>query len=225
MFYPMGDSAVCVQYEDTYDAREQVQMACAVLGKTPLPGVIEWVPGLTSITFYYLPHKTGYKELCERIQVVLANTNKSILSTLQKKRTIHVPICYGGEFGPDLEEVARVHRLTTQEVVQIHSRETYLVNLLGFIPGFPYLGGMSSQLATPRLETPRQKVPQGSVGIAGELTGIYPFEISGGWRIIGRTPLLMFNVKVESPFLLQIGDRVRFQQISASEFVRLEASR
>ncbi len=125
-------------------------------------------------------------------------------------KTVEIPVCYGGEFGPDLDEVARLHGLTPSRVVELHSSASYLAHFIGFVPGYAYLGGLPEELVTPRLSTPRQKVPAGSVAIAGRQGGIYPFETPGGWRILGRTPLAIFKADRDPMSLIELGDRVRF---------------
>ncbi len=137
---------------------------------------------------------------------------------MPEPRTIEVPVCYGGAYGPDLEDVAALTGRTPEEVVTIHSGAEYLVYFLGFSPGFPYLGGMPESIAAPRLATPRRRVPAGSVAIGGRQTGIYPVASPGGWRIIGRTPLRLFDPDHDPPALLRMGDRVRFVTIRADEF-------
>jgi len=133
-----------------------------------------------------------------------------------------VPTIYGNEYGPDLEFVAKHNGLTPEEVVQIHAGTAYLIYMLGFMPGFVYLGGMSPKIATPRLETPRIKIPGGSVGIAGSQTGIYPAESPGGWQLIGRTPLKLFDPYRQPPALLQAGNYVTFVSITPQEFARIK---
>ena len=133
-------------------------------------------------------------------------------------RTVDIPVCYGGAFGPDLESVAELHGIPADEVVRMHSAATYTVYFLGFVPGFGYLGGLPDALRTPRLSSPRTRVPAGSVGIAGSQAGVYPFSTPGGWRLLGTTPLRMFQKDREGMSLLAIGDEVRFRPISAAEF-------
>jgi inhibitor of KinA len=135
-----------------------------------------------------------------------------------KQRFVEIPVCYGGEYGPDLEAVAEYHHLSTSEVVEIHSKEEYLVYMIGFAPGFPYLGGMSEEIATPRRHSPRLSIPEGSVGIAGMQTGVYPISTPGGWQLIGRTPLELFCPNENPPTLLQSGDIVKFVPISLEEY-------
>jgi KipI family sensor histidine kinase inhibitor len=134
---------------------------------------------------------------------------------------IEIPTLYGGDSGPDLDYVASHNGLTPEEVVQIHASGTYRIYMLGFTPGFPYLGGMDERIATPRLETPRTKISGGSVGIAGAQTGIYPIDSPGGWQIIGRTPLALYDPQREEPILLQAGESIRFVPIDQETYDRL----
>ena len=135
---------------------------------------------------------------------------------------MEIPVCYGGDFGPDLSEVAALHRSTPEQVIELHAATTYLVYFLGFVPGFAYLGELPEALVTPRLAAPRRRVPAGSVGIAGNQTGVYPFETPGGWRLLGRTPTPMFRAGANPQSLLSTGDRVRFVPISRERFETLE---
>jgi inhibitor of KinA len=137
---------------------------------------------------------------------------------LPDPRTVEIPVCYGGDFGPDLMELAAMHSIPPDRVVQIHSAASYLVYFIGFVPGFAYLGGLPAELATPRLQTPRKRVPRGSVAIGGTHTGVYPFETPGGWRLIGRTPLEIFDPRSAELSRLRIGDIVRFQPIDEDQF-------
>jgi inhibitor of KinA len=140
---------------------------------------------------------------------------------LPDPRLVEIPVCYGGEFGPDLEGVAESHGMTVERAIELHASETYLVYFLGFVPGFAYLGDLAEELATPRLATPRRSVPAGSVGIAGRQTGVYPVATPGGWRLLGRTPAKMFQPDRAEMSLLAIGDRVRFAPISREQFTKL----
>jgi inhibitor of KinA len=135
------------------------------------------------------------------------------------RKTLEIPVCYGDEFGPDLEEVAKIHQLTTERVVELHCSRTYQAYFLGFAPGFAYLGDLPAEIATPRLETPRRKVPTGSVAIAGKQTGIYPFATPGGWRLLGRTPLPIFRANRKPMQLISIGNQVRFRPISRKQYL------
>jgi inhibitor of KinA len=137
---------------------------------------------------------------------------------LPPPRRIEIPVCYGGEFGPDLDEVASLYGLTPKQVIALHSSQTYHAYFLGFVPGFAYLGDVRQEIATPRLATPRKKVPAGSVGMAGKQTAVYPFATPGGWRLLGRTPLHMFDPDRDPMGLISIGDEVRFRPIASSDF-------
>jgi len=136
-------------------------------------------------------------------------------------RTIRIPVCYEGDFAPDIHEVARLHNLSIKDVIRIHTSRAYLAYFLGFVPGFAYLGDLSEDIATPRLDTPRKRVPAGSVGIAGKQTAVYPFATPGGWRLIGRTPLPLFRTDREPFGLISMGDQVRFRSISPGKFEEL----
>jgi len=139
-------------------------------------------------------------------------------------RLVTLPVLYGGERGPDLAFVAEQHQLRVDEVIELHSRPEYLVYMIGFAPGFPYLGGLPERLATPRLEKPRRSVPKGSVGIGGEQTGVYSVDSPGGWRLIGHTPVPLYDPAGERPSLLQAGDRVRFRPVGEAEYAEISAS-
>jgi len=142
--------------------------------------------------------------------------------SLPQPRKVEIPVCYGGDYGPDLNDVSSIHGMTPEQVIALHSSSSYLVYFLGFVPGFAYLGGLPEALVTPRLATPRRKVPPGSVGIAGSQTGVYPFATPGGWRLLGRTPVSVFRPDRTELSLLSIGDRVRFTPISLEQFAALE---
>ncbi|NDI35684.1 5-oxoprolinase subunit PxpB [Chengkuizengella sediminis] len=237
-FYPLGEQAIVAKFdselnENTY---EQVCNFSRSLEQNPIIGTIETVPTFTTVTIYYDPF-----ELVRAYQSKDNNINKStqssyniILALIQDRiakmkknitiehRTIKIPVCYEGDFAPDLEYVAMYNQLSTEEVIQNHSEGEYLVYMLGFAPGFPYMGGMSSKIATPRRSEPRVLVSAGSVGIAGEQTGIYSLDSPGGWQIIGRTPLTLFQPENESPTLLRAGDRIQFYSISIDEYTVLE---
>lgn len=140
------------------------------------------------------------------------------------RRVVEIPVAYGGEWGPDLADVARLNRMSEDEVIRLHTAPTYWVQMIGFVPGFAYLGGMSARIATPRLATPRPRIEAGAVGIAGRQTGIYPLATPGGWRIIGRTPLPLFQPNSAAPSLLKMGDYLRFRPCGPEEFCALQAA-
>jgi inhibitor of KinA len=216
-FQPAGDLAVQAQFSDVVDGEsyERIRSFCRRLaGDTPR-GVVEWVPAYTNVTIYYEPWRIGYDALCQQLdrlgeEVTAASTPPA--------RLVEIPTVYGGEFGPDLEMLAAYHHLSTDDVIAMHTEPEYLVHMIGFVPGFPYLGGLNEGLHTPRLSTPRASVPAGSVGIAGKQTGIYPLATPGGWRIIGRTTLTLYDPLRDPPVLLHAGDKARFVPITEAEF-------
>jgi len=178
-------------------------------------GVVNVHPAYTSILIDFDPLAIGHRDL-ERMAAEL--NAQAVAAPLPEPRTVEIPVCYGGEYGPDLEEVAALHGRTAEDVAAIHASAEYLVYFLGFSPGFPYLGGMPESIAAPRLATPRRRVPAGSVAIGGRQTGVYPLASPGGWRIIGRTPLWLFRPDQDPPALLQMGDHVKFIPISKGDF-------
>jgi inhibitor of KinA len=207
----------------------RVQTAWQVLAAAPLPGVVELVPAYTTVAVFYDPVRVAQAGAPEggladwlggKVRERLKNPPKM---EKPKNRTVEIPVCYGGEFGPDLGLVAKQSRLSPEEVVKRHSAADYLVYLIGFAPGFPYLGGLPKELATLRQATPRMVVPAGSVGIAGNQTGIYPLATPGGWNLVGRTPQRLFRPAENPPVLLRAGDRVKFRAIPPGEFILLEA--
>jgi inhibitor of KinA len=222
---PLGERAVVVRLGDAINEAtfNRVQQFARQLEAAALPGVVEWVPTFTTVAVYYDPLRVEPSELMEAIGNLAAT---STTREPGERRIVEIPVCYGGEYGEDLEAVTQHSGLSTGEVIAIHSGSDYLVYMLGFAPGFPYLGGMSPRIAMPRRTSPRLKIPAGSVGIAGEQTGIYPLETPGGWQLIGRTPLPLFRPNDNPPTLLQAGDVVRFRPISVEEYRSLcETSR
>jgi inhibitor of KinA len=160
-----------------------------------------------------------YETVCEELTTLLEGLS---VDQDAEPRIVEIPVCYGGEFGPDLEEVAEHNGITPEEVIDIHSNGEYIVYMIGFAPGFPYIGGMSEKIAAPRRKNPRLKIPAGSVGIAGKQTGVYPIETPGGWQLIGRTPRKLFLPDGHTPSLLQAGDQIKFVQVSQEEFLKME---
>jgi KipI family sensor histidine kinase inhibitor len=185
-----------------------------------IPGVIDIVPAYTTILVSFDPRQTDSATLMARIEQAAANRQES----QSAPRQVTIPVVYGGDYGPDIDEVAASTGLTADEVIAQHTGAEYLVACIGFSPGFPYLLGLPPALATPRLPNPRTRVPAGSVGIGGEQTGVYPQATPGGWRLIGRTPLRLFDPDSAEPFLLRAGDHLRFTAISAARFPEIAAS-
>lgn len=175
------------------------------------------VPTYRSVLVFFDPMQITRRDLIGKIRQIAA-TMVFIQIEERSAKVIMIPTFYGGEAGPDLEFVARHNSLTVDEVVRIHSSVSYQIYMMGFTPGFPYLGGMSEQISAPRLKIPRTRIPAGSVGIAGTQTGLYPVESPGGWQLIGRTPLKVFDPKSDQPFLYQSGDFLKFHPVSPSQY-------
>jgi inhibitor of KinA len=220
-YLPFGDAALVVELGDTINLeinRRVVAFNDAIL-KAEIHGVEELVPTYRSLLVRYDPLKTSYEQLVFRVKDLEATLEVSDVKVFGRKVT--VPVVYGGEYGPDLGHVAKCHGLTEEQVVRLHSEREYRVYMLGFVAGFPYLGEVADQIATPRLETPRLKVPAGSVGIAEKQTGIYPCEAPGGWQIIGRTTIKLFDPLQQPPTPLSSGDTVKFKPILEAEYKTL----
>jgi len=234
---PLGDSAVLVRLIESFEgdpgaALERVLAAHQTLAATKIPGVIELAPAYTTITLFYdpvraveagAPIEDVFSWLAQRIRDAISNGENMSAPSIPTT-TVEIPVCYASEFAFDLDDVARRAGLDVDGVVDLHSGTEYRVHCVGFTPGFPFLGGLSPKLATPRRETPRTEIPAGSVGIGGMQTGIYPVKSPGGWNIIGRTPLRLFDPQKNPPVLLRAGDRLRFRPINREEFDRLTKS-
>ncbi len=216
-YLPFGDTALVVEFGDTINSKinQRVFALQNAITEAKIQGVDELVPTYRSLLIRYNPLKKDYDRLISEVKNL---ANRSTEPNAKIARKIIIPVVYGGEYGPDLNSVADWHGLTEEQVVKMHSEKEYRVYMIGFVAGFPYLGEVANEIATPRLETPRLKVPAGSVGIAEKQTGIYPCEAPGGWRIIGRTSLKLFDHKQEWPALLNSGDAVRFKPITETEY-------
>jgi inhibitor of KinA len=214
---PLSESAIVVEFGERID-REilgRVWGFARYLDRHPVRGMTDYVTAFTTVTIFFDPLHVDTDAIRQEISSVI---DRRDWGRNQEGRTVEIPVCYDAEFGPDLEYVARQSGLSTQEVIDIHAQAEYLVYLIGFAPGFPYLGGMSPRIAVPRREAPRLVVPAGSVGIAGQQTGIYPIETPGGWQLIGRTPLRLFCPADRPPSLLCAGDTVKIRQITRDDF-------
>lgn len=211
----VSESAVLIVMGQTIDLQTnlRVHSAAHLLMEQRWPGVEEFVPGYTTLLVYFDPLLWEGDLLVSRIQQVLRGVGDL---SICRPRKVVIPVRYGGIWGPDLDFVAESTGLSCEEVIRLHSQSEYVVFMMGFTPGFAYLGGMDLKLSVPRLETPRRQVPAGSVGIAGAQTGIYPIDSPGGWRIIGQTPLRLFDPQNERPFLLSPGDRVCFEPMEGT---------
>jgi len=217
-YLPLGDCALLIEFGNTINptANRKVISLDQAIARAGIKGIEETVPTYRSLLVRYDPTKIAYGQLIARVKDLEDTMEKSSPEAIG--RVVTIPVVYGGEYGPDLGFVAQCHGLAEEQVVKLHSGQKYRVYMLGFVAGFPYMGEVADEIATPRLETPRVKVPAGSVGIAEKQTGIYSCEAPGGWRIIGRTPLRLFNPHQEPPTLLEPGDIVTFEPISENAF-------
>jgi len=215
-----GDRLLLAAFGDTIDLQvnEKVRAMTALLRKNPPTGVELVLPAYSSLALVYDPLVTAPPPLRELIRSLSTRLDDADIPV---PSTVDIPVCYGGEFGPDIEFVAEHNGLSVQEVIELHTAHPYHIYAIGFAPGFCYLGGLDKRLHTPRLETPRTDVPAGSVGIAEAQTGVYPLNSPGGWRLIGRTPWKLFDAGRDRPFLYQTGDSLRFVAISPKEYKKL----
>jgi len=220
--FPAGDRALSIEFESVIDpsVNRRIRHLVGAIEDSALPGVEEVVPTYRSLLLYYDAAHYSYGDMVELINPLLTETPS--LGADELITCIDIPTVYGGVYGPDIDFVASHAGLTLEEVIDLHSGRDYLVYMLGFIPGFAYLGGMDPRLATPRLACPRTCIPAGSVGIAGQQTGTYPSDSPGGWQIIGRTPLSLYDSKRSQGCLCKAGNYVRYVPIDEDEFLYIK---
>jgi inhibitor of KinA len=220
-FQPASDRSLLVSFgqQVTLDAHQRLRKLLRLFELKPVPGIRNLHPAYCSLLVDFDPQKLRHAELEAILRSYLGRVGTVQLPNPQQ---LEIPTCYGGEFGPDLDDVAALRGMTPAQAIELHASVTYVVYFLGFVPGFAYLGELPEALATPRLPSPRRSTPPGSVGIAGNQTGVYPFAVPGGWRLIGRTPIAMFRPDRKNMSFLSIGDRVRFAPISVARFAALE---
>ena len=230
-FQPASDQSLLVYFgqQITGEDHKHVMQLLRLLESEPLAGVLNLHPAYCSLLIKFDALKLGHGDLEAILRSYLDRLEDV---RLPEPRQVEIPVCYGGEHGPDLNEVAAMHDMTPAQVIELHAAATYEVYFLGFVPGFAYLGGLPAALVTPRLAMPRRRVPPGSVGIAGNQTGVYPFVTPGGWRLLGRTPMQMFRpngtvankdaTNQNAMSMLSIGNRVRFTPVSEDRFALLE---
>ncbi len=215
----MGDRSVLVELGDEISpaVNQKVREIFVGLDQQAIDGILELVPGYRSLLVVYNPLRIDLKELKKQIDETLGQLDTSQLPTF---KTVEIPVVYGEEYGPDLDWVAEFQKITPAEVIELHTQPIYRVYMIGFMPGYTYLGEVPDALVTPRRETPRTHVPRGSVGIAQKQTGIYPVESPGGWQIIGQTPVGLFDPQQNPPSLLEMGDQVKFYAISKKDMLK-----
>lgn len=228
---PLGETCLLVTFGNQISPKihKQLKNFADYLEQNIFIGLREYVISYTSIAVFYNPFiiinnaadksQSAYEIVSNIAKEYIANAKKV---TQAEPRTVEIPVCYGDEFGPDIDFVAQYNHLSCEEVIKIHSAKTYLVYMIGFCPGFPYLGGMDERIATPRKDEPRLHIPVGSIGIAGKQTGGYPLSTPGGWQLIGRTPVDLFLPEADDPSFLHSGDLVKFVSISQREYNQLK---
>lgn len=223
----MGDAAAVVKFGSEISPllQQKVRAFARVIEEEPFTGCLEYTPAFTGVTVFYDPFLVyqAYGEENTSLFDIVTKLLKDRLKRIEDQespivRKVTIPVCYGGDYGPDLTFVAQYNNLSERKVIHLHSSGTYPVYMIGFAPGFPYLGGLPKQLNAPRRPSPRASIPAGSVGIAGSQTGVYPISTPGGWQLIGRTPIKLFQPERKEPSVLSAGDIVVFKPITDNEF-------
>jgi len=219
---PCGDGALTVAFaqEMSEETNRKIRFLAAKLEEMNMKGVCESVPAFCSITVYFDPLVIRRQRLEKSIRKILASYSEG---NGERKRVFLIPVCYDGEYAPDMEDVCKLTGLAKEKIIELHSGRDYLIYMLGFLPGFPYLGGMDPRIEASRLDSPRTSIPVGAVGIGGKQTGIYPLASPGGWRLIGRTPVKVYDPQRDDPILYRAGDYIRFCPITEEQFKELSA--
>lgn len=219
-----GECGIVVDFGNVIDpeVNDKVSRLAMRLTREQVAAIREIIPTYRSLFVAFDPLVQSRADVEALIENLLSED--AAKTDAYSRRIVHIPACYGGEFGPDLDFVAKHNGISVEQVIEIHSSTAYLIYMLGFTPGFPYLGGMSEKIAAPRLATPRTLIPAGSVGIAGSQTGFYPIASPGGWRLIAQTPVRAFDLKADQPFLFSAGDYLMFDPITPDEFMAIEST-
>ena len=226
-FFQIGENAISLEFggEINEATLERISSLNQCIKQNPFAALLSTIPAYATLTLYFnvvgLMSDVSMKGVTtlDKISAYIKSLNVDTNNDQQTQdHIIQIPVCYDATFGLDLEELTSFYQLTKKEIIEMHSSAVYTVFMIGFVPGFPYLGGLSEKLFTPRRQNPRPVIPAGSVGIAGKQTGIYPLETPGGWQIIGRTPLTLFDANRQQPSLLKAGDKIKFDPISLNEF-------
>lgn len=216
-----GDSALLIEFgkDINPETNRKITALVQLMREQHIEGIVDVIPAFCSLLINYDPRVLSYEELKERMEHLLKMEAKTEAT---RKRIFGIPVCYGGEYGPDIENIAEHAGLSVEEVIKIHSSKDYLIYMLGFLPGFTYLGGLDERIHTPRLASPRLKIRAGSVGIGGSQTGIYPLDSPGGWQLMGMTPVRTYDPERQTPILVEAGDYIRFIPIDEEEFLRIQ---
>lgn len=216
-----GDTSLLVEFgqEISPEINRKISTTVQLMREQHMEGVVDVIPTFCSLLINYDPRVISYEQLKTRMQELV---KLDIKSEAGKKRIFEIPVCYGGVYGPDIENIAKHAGLTVEEVIKIHTSTDYLIYMLGFLPGFCYLGGLDERIHTPRLANPRLKISAGSVGIGGSQTGIYPMDSPGGWQLMGMTPVKTYDPNREVPILVEAGDYIRFVPVDEQEYKRIK---
>lgn len=216
-----GDSSVLIEFgkEISPEINRKITATVQMMKEQHIEGVVDMIPAFCSLLINYDPRVISFDELKKRLEHLVRLDAKA---GKNRKKIYEIPVCYGGEYGPDMENIAKNAGLTEEEVIKIHSSRDYLIYMLGFLPGFCYLGGLDERIHTPRLANPRIKINAGSVGIGGSQTGIYPLDSPGGWQLMGMTPVKTYDPDREIPILVEAGDYIRFVPVDEAEYNRIK---
>lgn len=216
-----GDSSILIEFgkEINPEINGKITSLVQLMKEQHIEGVVDIIPAFCTLLVNYDPRVITYEEIRDRMEKLLKIETRASES---RRRVYEIPVCYGGEYGPDIENIAEHAGLSVEEVIRIHSSRDYLIYMLGFLPGFCYLGGLDERIHTPRLANPRIKINAGSVGIGGSQTGIYPLDSPGGWQLMGMTPVKTYDPEREVPILVEAGDYIRFVPVDESEYKRIK---
>ncbi len=218
---PEGDSSILVVFDQTIcpEVNQKIAAAAKLIKAQQISGIIDMIPTYCSLLINYNPLVISYESLRDRVDSIVRMESRTEGG---RKKVWKIPVVYGGAYGPDLETIAEHAGLSQEEVINIHTSQDYLIYMLGFLPGFTYLGGLDKRIHTPRLAAPRVRIPAGSVGIGGSQTGIYPMDSPGGWQLMGMTPVKTYDAAREVPILVEAGDYIRFVPVSEEEYLSIK---
>ena len=220
---PEGDASLLIQFEQVIspEVNQKIAAAAKLIRAQQISGIIDMIPTYCSLLINYNPLVISYEALFKRVESIVRMESHSEAG---KKKVWEIPVVYGGTYGPDLGAIAEHAGISEEEVIKIHSSKDYLIYMLGFLPGFTYLGGLDEKIHTPRLASPRVRIPAGSVGIGGSQTGIYPMDSPGGWRLMGMTPVKTYDPDRETPILVEAGDYIRFVPVTEEKYLEIKAA-
>lgn len=220
---PEGDASLLIQFEQVIspEVNQKIAAAAKLIRAQQISGIIDMIPTYCSLLINYNPLVISYEALFKRVESIVRMESRSEAG---KKKVWEIPVVYGGIYGPDLGAIAEHAGISEEEVIKIHSSQDYLIYMLGFLPGFTYLGGLDEKIHTPRLASPRVRIPAGSVGIGGSQTGIYPMDSPGGWQLMGMTPVKTYDPDRETPILVEAGDYIRFVPVTEEKYLEIKAA-